>query len=357
MVGNAKTLDNKCPNCGAKINYNPTLEKWKCDYCGSILSLEEMQKYNNASNIKNNEEEKVIDSYDDYMCYVCPDCGAEIITDKQTTATFCVYCGNTAILKNKLSGKFTPSRIIPFKKEQKDAEEAFINMAKGRPLIPKNFTSIHNIEKVRGIYIPFWFHTFKVSGELNYSGEKITHWSIGNTYYTKTDYYDIVRGGTLYFKSVPIDGSTRFANDLMNTIQPFNYDDLLPYNHAYLSGFLAERYDVEDNDTRKEVEPLVLEDVKNIFLNDTNYTGKKIKSNTIATCDYNVEYVLLPVYMVNVKYGGKLYTFAMNGQTGEFIGNIPVDKKKAWLISIILFIFLFFLLWGLSYLLYKVGIS
>ena len=93
----------------------------------------------------------------------------------------------------------------PVGKLKKDAEEAFINMAKGRPLIPKNFTSIHNIEKVRGIYIPFWFHTFKVSGELNYSGEKITHWSIGNTYYTKTDYYDIVRGGTLYFKSVPID--------------------------------------------------------------------------------------------------------------------------------------------------------
>ena len=357
MSKKTEVLDNKCPHCGGIANYNPKTDMWKCDYCGSEITLEEMQQFNNASNIKNNKsvEEDKIDTYDNYMIYNCKNCGAEIVTDEQTTATFCVYCGNTAILKNKLSGTFTPSKIIPFKKTQKEAEENFTKLAKGRPLVPKSFTSLNNIEKIRGIYIPFWFHTFTVSGELNYKAKKIAHWVVGNTHYTKTDTYEIERDGSMIFKSVPVDGSTRFADDLMNTIQPYDYKDLVPYNHAYLSGFLAERYDVESNNTRKIVEPDILNDAKNLFLNDSNYDSKNITTNTLKTTDYNIEYVLLPVYMVNVKYLGKMYTFAMNGQTGKFIGNIPIDRKKELTIAITIFITLFLLFWGLSYIIFKAG--
>ena len=159
----------------------------------------------------------------------------------------------------------------------------------------------------------------------------------------------------MLFSSVPVDGSTRFDNALMNTIQPYNYAELKPYNHAYLSGFLAERYDVESNETRKEVEPEVLDEAKNYLLSKGDYVNKRIKENTLKTNSYNIEYVLLPVYMVNVKYNNKYYTFAMNGQTGEFIGNIPVDKKKAILLFIIIFIILFLLIWGITYLIYLGG--
>ena len=353
MAKKAKTLDHKCPNCSAKMVYDIKLEKWHCDYCGTTMTLEELKKYKNASS--DIEENIKVDEYNDYMSYTCPDCGAEIITDEQTTATFCVYCGNTAILKNKLVGKFAPNKIIVFKKTKEDAEEAFKKLSKGRPLIPKSFNDVKNIEKIRGLYLPFWFHSFVIEGEINYSGQKIQTWVVGDTHYTKTDYYDVIRGGTMLFDSVPIDGSTRFDNALMNTIQPYNYAELKPYNHAYLSGFLAERYDVEANDTRKEVEPLVLDDAKNYLLAKGNYSNKVIKSNTLKTISYGLEYVLLPVYMVNVKYKDKYYTFAMNGQTGEFIGDIPVDKKKALLIFIILFIGLFLFIWLITYLIYLGG--
>ena len=358
MAKKSKVLDHKCPGCGSKLDFIPKSGKWECKYCNSSYTLEELEKYNNASSNENNtsEEEENVDLYDEYMVYNCPDCGAEIITDEQTTATFCVYCGNTAILKNKLSGKFSPSKIIPFKKDITDATQAFKNLVKGRPLVPKDFTDEKNIEKIRGIYIPFWFHTFKIEGELNFTGNKYTYWSSGNTSYTKTSIYDIEREGSIYFNSVPIDGSTRFQDDLMNTIQPYDYKELVPYNHAYLSGFLAERYDVESNDTRKTLEDSVLLDAKNMFLGSApGYSMTHIKSNTLKTTDYKIEYVLLPVYMVNVKYMGKMYTFAMNGQTGEFIGNIPVNKKKAILIAIIMFISLALIFFLATYLVYKYG--
>ena len=352
-------LDNKCPHCGANISFNPKTNSFKCLYCGQETSLEEMQKYNisSAAAAKNEQtNEENVDNYDEYITYTCQDCGAEIIADAQTTATFCVYCGNTAILKNKLSGKFSPSKIIPYKKEKEEAIEAFKSLAYKRPLVPKKFTEPKNIEKIRGIYIPFWFHNFEIEGDLNFSARSYDHWTVGNTDYTRTKIYNIERSGNAKFNSVPVDGSTRFDNALMNTIQPYDYNDLVPYNHAYLAGFLAERYDVEANETRKEVEKDVINDIKNLFLESAQgYSAKIIKTNTLATKDYSIEYVLLPVYMVNVKYAGKMYTFAMNGQTGEFIGNIPVDRKKAILISIALLIGLFIILLAMSYIMFKVG--
>ena len=345
-----EVLDSKCPGCGAKITFEPASNKWVCDHCGNSYTLEEIQKHKNASSEEKNTdiEAENVDDYDEYISYNCKNCGAEIITDAQTTATFCVYCGNTAILRNKLSGKFTPSRIIPFKKVQKDAEDAFSKLSKGRPLVPKDFTDQKNIEKIRGIYIPFWFHTFKVGGELNFRGETYQHWSTGNTHYTKTRVYDVEREGTALFESVPVDGSTRFDNALMNTIQPYDYKELVPYNHAYLSGFLAERYDVEAEETRKEVEKDVIDKTRSLFrASASQYTIKRTTTDTLKTEDYKLEYVLLPVYMVNVKYMGKMHTFAMNGQTGEFIGDIPVDRKKAVRIVIILLI-VFFLVFTLA---------
>ena len=298
----------------------------------------------------------MVDNYDEYISYNCKNCGAEIITDAQTTATFCVYCGNTAILKNKLSGKFSPTKIIPFKKTMEDATNAFLQLSKGRPLVPKDFTNQKNIEKIRGIYIPFWFHSFKVGGELNFRGETYTHWTVGDTHYTKTKIYDIERAGSAQFESVPVDGSTRFDNALMNTIQPYDYKELIPYNHAYLSGFLAERFDVEGEKTRPEVEPDVIENTRRLFKNSASqYVIKRVTTDTLATEDYKIEYVLLPVYMVNVKYGGKMHTFAMNGQTGEFVGDIPVDKAKAVRIAIILFIVLFIVFSLAMYISQKAG--
>ena len=353
-----EVIDHKCPNCDAVLKFHPEIGKWKCEYCLSTFTLEQLKEKGNASNDEKNRslESEKVDNYNDYMVYNCPDCGAEIITDEQTTATFCVYCGNTAILRNKLSGEFMPNKIIPFKKEKNDAIFAFKSLTKGRPLVPKNFTDEKNIEKIRGIYIPFWFHSFMIQGCLEFKANKYEHWSRGNTDYTRTSIYNIVKEGSASFNSVPIDGSTRFPNDLMNTIQPYDYNELVTYNHAYLSGFLAERYDVASNDTKNELEKSVIENTKNLFINSAGgYTPTHITNNTLKTENYSIEYVLLPVYMVNVKYMNKMYTFAMNGQTGEFVGNIPVDKKKAVKIAIILFISIFLILLIVTYLYYLMG--
>ena len=354
---NEQALENKCPSCKASITFNPKLGKWKCEYCGSEFSLEDMQKHSdNASTEKNNSTDEKETNDTDYVNYHCESCGAEIIADEQTSATFCVYCGNTAILKSKLSGKFNPSKIIPFKKEKKDAITAFKSLSKGRPLVPKSFVNEKNIEKIRGIYIPFWLYDINVSGDIVMTGENVRTWTTGDTRYTKTDTYHVVRGGSIDFSSIPIDGSTRFDNDIMNTIEPFDYSEMVPYNHAYLSGFYAEKYDIEGEPLLKEVQDRALTSSKNILQDDAKrYMTKVITSNSLVATEKKRSYALFPVWMVNVKYQGKMHIFAMNGQTGEFIGNIPLDKRKAILYSILIFLITLILCIIGSYVIFKLG--
>ena len=330
----SKVLDNKCPGCGATIHFKPELGLFKCDYCDGEYTAEQLKDME-----KINKEE--VDTTN-YVNYNCPDCGAEIITDENTAATFCVYCGNTSIIKNRLSGEFAPSKIIPFKIEKKKAIEAFKKLRKGRPLTPKEFTSERNIEKIQGIYIPFWLYETEVSGTIEATATRVKSWTSGNTHYTQTDYHNVVRTGTMEYHRVPVDGSTRFANDMMNTIEPFDYSKLIDYNHAYLSGFLAEKYDVSKEDAFADAKSRTLNTTKQEMLSSMNgYTSKVVKKNDLEAKETNVEYALLPVWMVNVKYKDKYYLFAMNGESGKFIGNIPLDKKRALMYTIITFIIAF----------------
>jgi len=371
---NEMALDNKCPSCRAPIHFNPKLNKWKCVYCNSEFTLSEMQKHNNASNEKYNEDNKDVSKEENtnqkkeekelpkekdntvYISHKCKNCGAEIIADELTSATFCVYCGSTAILQNKLSGEFKPELIIPFKTEKEQAVQAFVNLKKGRPFVPKDFTSKENIEKIKGVYIPFWLYDIWVSGTVNCDGKRITSWSRGDTRYTKTDTYAINRTGEMLFTRVPVDGSTRFNNDIMNSIEPFYYEDMTDYNHAYLSGFYAEKFDVSSEEAYDDAKKRTLNSGKDVMYADSgHYNSKVIVQNTLQDRKEFSKYALLPVWMVNVKYNDKMYIFAMNGQTGKFVGDIPLDKKKAWLWGIMIFAGLFLAVVLISLLIYFMG--
>ena len=339
-----KVLDNQCPCCGAVLHYNASLLKFKCEYCNNEFTIKDLKKIQDTT-LKEEYKEDVKDI--NYVQYHCSNCGAEIIADEQTAATFCLYCGNTAILKNKLSGEFKPSKIIPFSKDKESAVKAFVGLSKGRPFMPKSFNSKKNIEKITGLYVPFWLFNVNTGGKVSAVGTKVTHWSAGNTHYTKTSYYDLIRKGTMKFNQIPVDGSTRFNDDLMNSLEPFYYNRLEEYNHAYLSGFLAEKYDVEESTAYTSAEKRAIQSSENIMLNSmVNYNTKRVTEKTISANKASSEYVLLPVWMVNVKYGNTYHTFAMNGQTGEIVGNIPLNKTKVvlWSIGIFLLVFSFVIL-------------
>lgn len=344
-----EAVDHKCPHCDATLKFNPHGGNWKCEYCKSEFNLEELSKKDE----KKNQEEKIVKSTkneDGMDVYTCQNCGATIVTDPNVSTTSCVYCKNTAILKDKLQGDFNPEYVIPFKHAKEDAILAFKKLGKGKIFMPKEFNMKKNIKDISGIYIPFWLFDYNASGEMNADCKRITSWRSGNYRYTKTDTYLATRGGNMSFSNIPVDGSKRFPNDIMNSIEPFNYGDLKDFNYSYLSGFLSEKYDM----TSEEVSVEAINRAKNTFIDEmkkdiNGYNSVIPTTNSINLNNTKKEYVLLPVWMLNVKYKDKIHTLAMNGQTGKMVGNIPIDWKKVILTWILIFVLTFAIMYALSY--------
>lgn len=324
-------LDHECPSCGANIPFNPVTQKWDCKYCGASYNLEDFKKYDNEIKEENKKEEKIeIDEYE------CPNCGAKVVTDSNTSATSCVYCGSSTIIKNRLQGEFKPSKVIPFSQPKERAIEEFYKFSKKKWFAPKEFCRRENIQKVEGVYIPFWLYNCKSSGKIQADLKRFTTWSSGDYRYTKVDIYDCVREGNMEFIGVPVDGSTKFADDIMDSIEPYDYEKMKGFSPSYLSGFLAEKYDVEMEDAYSRAKSRI-----------NNSTIAELKSNisgfdVVTVRDSNIdiqrdsdEYVLLPVWMLNIMYKNKMYTFAMNGQTGKMVGNVPISPKKLILKALI----------------------
>lgn len=347
-----KVLDCKCLSCGASIKFNPSLNKFKCEYCKSEFTLEEI----------NNHKEKVseLDKFnsklsllEDMTGYHCNNCGAEIVSLENISSTTCIYCKSNAIIKDRLSGIYKPDSIIPFKYKKEDAIKAFLDICKDRLLLPKGFNSSENIHDMEGLYVPFWLYDIENEARLQAIGTKISTWMDSKYVYTKTSIFRVKRGAKIHFNSIPNDAAIRFDDGIMNAIEPFNYNDLVSFDTNYLAGFLSEKYDVSKDNAYLNAKERIEEDSKN-YLKDQmkGYNSINIKKSINNINIIDTRYVFLPVFVLNIKYKDKIYHFAMNGQTGKLVGEIPVDTKKlilaifTTLISSFLLLLLIFLVLG-----------
>ena len=320
--------DNKCPRCGANIKFNPTSQKWDCEYCGSSFTLDE---YNKETKKDKETTKKTSKAKNDgeYVEYTCQNCGAQIITEPTTSATHCVYCGNTTLINSRLEGEFKPDKIIPFKSTKQDAIDAYKGIVKRAWFAPKEFSNERNIEKITGVYVPFWLFDSSSSGRLEAIANVTHSHRSGDYIINNVDEYLCKRAGSQEFIDVPADGSSKFADDIMEGIEPFNAEEYTTFDKAYLSGFLAEKYD----QASEKVHDRAIQRIKNTFEQNLRNTVTKgisrVVNFNVNQKEGNVEYALLPVWMLNIKYENQYYTFAMNGQTKKCIGNIPIDKKRA----------------------------
>ena len=261
--------------------------------------------------------------------YSCPGCGAEIITDQNTAATFCLYCHNPAILPQQLTGVNKPAKVIPFAYNRKTVVELFLKWCKKKPLLPKSFTSRHTVDKLTGIYIPYWLFDCAVSGRMSASARNVRSWTSGNTRYTETKTYDVYREITAEFEGVPADGSKRADDQLMETIEPYDFRGIRPFAMPYLAGYQAEKYDVNSETAFTRVEERVKQYTNTLLRNTIKgYDSISVSSSQVSFHDTRVEYALLPVWLLTFHYQGKSYFFAMNGQTGKVAGILPLCRGK-----------------------------
>ncbi|NLG23993.1 MAG: hypothetical protein GX558_01450 [Clostridiales bacterium] len=329
-----------CPCCNAPLRYDGGEGKLACDSCGNRFEVDAMRQVDQAIGRASRASEMTWKrnpaegwsqrERETLRAYGCPSCGAEIVADDTTAATECVYCGNPSILPGQLAGEFRPDAVLPFVKTREDAQQAYRNLVKGKPLLPRPFVDEGRVGKIAGVYVPFWLFECDADADITFRAERTAVHRRGDYIVTDTDHFLVLRGGSLGFSGVPVDGSSKFDDNLMEAVEPFDYDRAAEFSAGYLPGFQAERYDVDAQAAQPRADERVRQSVVDAFASTVvGYSGVRMQSASIRLDHGIVRNVLIPVWMLNTRWRGKTYTFAMNGQTGKLVGKLPIDGRKA----------------------------
>ncbi len=352
----------KCPACTGPLHFDSSSGKMACEYCGSVFTVREIEAFYEEKNEQaenafqaaqaaqsapdaNEDVQDAMDvSWDlgsagsawgaegeGLRVYNCPSCGAELICDATTAATSCPYCANPTIVPGQFSGTLMPDLIVPFSLDKEAAKSALREHFKGKKLLPRAFSEENHLDEIKGVYVPFWLFDADCDADMSFNATRIRSWSDRDFHYTETRYYRLYRSGFVRFGNVPVDGSLKMPDDLMESLEPFNTAKAVKFKKAYLSGFFADRYDVKAEDSVDRANERVRQSTIQAFTHTTaGYSSVMNTGSNIRLQNAKAKYALLPVWILNTSWNGKNYQFAMNGQTGKFVGDLPTDKGAYW---------------------------
>ena len=342
----------KCPGCGADMRYDTQSKMLKCDSCGSEIPVEEAEKAKTGTgntgesgepelfrseDIPDEAEFESIQRVNDTSTfqgsegkqYICHNCGAQVITTEDTTATQCSFCGASVVLSDRLTGQLAPARIVPFTINREQATMAFRKWCKNGRLTPSDFKVADRIKSLTGMYVPFWLYDMEGEGEADCTATRIRTYTRGDYIYTETKYYHVYRRVHLSYQGIPADASEKMNDTLMDCLEPYNYTDLKKFQMPYLAGYLAEKYDYTDEQLQPRIDNRVTRYASD-YLQSTisGYSSVQYHRKNIDIHKVNAHYTLLPVWMVSYNYKDGEHIFAMNGQNGKVVGKPPISREK-----------------------------
>lgn len=345
----------QCPACTGPLHFAGDSGKLECEYCGSSYTVSEVEalyreKEKKAAEACEKQEQQKSEQEEanrasgeesgsmpeewgeeaaGLRTFGCPSCGAELVCDATTAATSCPYCGNPQVIPGTFKGGYKPEFVIPFKLDKEAAIAALKKHYKGKFLLPKAFTAQNHIEEIKGVYVPFWLFDGEAYGDITYHTTRSRTYTSGDYRITETDHYVVERAGSYSFSSVPADASSKMPDDYMDSIEPYNYDELKEFSTAYLPGYLADVYDVSMEECRERVYARARQSSADLLRGTvTGYESCTEREKDIQITPGEVHYALMPVWMLSTKWNGQSFLFAMNGQTGRLVGNLPIDKGR-----------------------------
>ena len=329
------SLGYKCPNCCADIKFSAKDQKFICEYCNSSFTEQEMkdiaalQEQQHPDQPAEQQPQQDDEFTEHTAVYSCDSCGATIMADENTAATFCYYCHNPVILKGRVSGEYRPSYVLPFQIDRETAIGHFKEFCNKHKFLPKDFLSAGQQEKIVGLYVPFWVTDVNINAEMDALGKKIRSWTSGNYSYTETSEYAVARKADVVIRGLPADGASHIADDLMEAVEPFDYAAVKPFAMQYLSGFLAEKYDVDYAKMFPRIQNRAVQASDQLVRQSMEgYSTVSVTRSDIRVMSTKWEYMLLPVWFMTYKYKDKIYEFALNGQTAKFVGTPPLSKER-----------------------------
>ena len=344
----ADVTNYQCPACTGPLRFAGDTGQLTCDFCDNTYDVSTIETlYADKDQAAETaalkwDTDKVGNEWSDtetagLRAYSCPSCAAEIICDDTTAATSCIYCGNPTVVPGQLGGTLKPDYVIPFKYEKDTAKKRLLEYYKGKKFLPKDFSDGNHIEEIKGVYAPFWLFDGEADAKVRYRATRVHSHRSGDYRITTTEHFRVMREGNVTFRKVPVDGSTKMPDAHMDAIEPYDYSGIKEFSTAYLPGFMADKYDLDAAACAPRVDERLRNSASQALASTVKgYTSVTPEHTNIQLQHGEVKYALLPVWMLHTKWNGRDFLFAMNGQSGKMIGDLPVDKKKyfAWLFGI-----------------------
>lgn len=298
----------RCNNCGGNVVYSPEHAKMFCPHCDGIDS--------EKKEVTSNKTE-------------CVNCGAPLTIGQFNSTCKCEFCDSYVILDERVEGNYQPNLVLPFKLGMKQAVDKMKEEFKRRIFTPDSFLSESTLKDMKGMYVPFWMYDYQANCDYVGKGTKIRKWTSGNTEYTETSYYRIERNMDVDFDKIPVDASVEMPDDVMDLVEPFDYNQLEAFQEKYMSGFYGEIYNMSADELESRAKQKAANDADSL-LKETlgGYTSVTAERNEKRIQRNGLNYALLPVWKYVYKYQEKDYEFYVNGQTGKIIGSTPVSRKK-----------------------------
>ncbi|MCR5203147.1 MAG: TFIIB-type zinc ribbon-containing protein [Lachnospiraceae bacterium] len=316
----------KCPDCGADLKFDANQGMIACENCGHTEKVEEMTGDGQLRQSTDTDHQDVPMEDSSVVSYQCQNCGAFVMTDKNTTATKCSFCQAPIILGDRLEGMLKPDYCIPFKIDRQTADLAFKKWAKRLRFSPMDFRKSVKVKKVEGLYAPFWVYNCIGQGEAMLKCTTSHHYTEGSYDVTETNHYDVYRSVDTTFKGIPADASERLEDRLMDIMEPFDYSQLVKFEAPYLTGYLAEKYDYTDKEMFPRVQKRVSNYMDSYILDSVHgYDTKNISERHYNINRSYTSYCLFPIWINYVTYKDKDYSFAMNAETGKIAGKPPIS--------------------------------
>lgn len=328
-------LEYKCPCCGGKLEYDGTSGKVKCPFCDNEFDVStfaqldaELDQATEENLDWKNESNDTWGEDDGMAYYTCKSCGAQIVMDQTTASSKCPYCDNPIVMMGNVKGDLKPDFIIPFKLDKKAAEEALAKHLEGKKLLPRAFKDRNHIKEIQGVYVPYWVYNSKANASVQYKATKVSHRVEGNWDIEETEHYSVFRNGYMEYENVPVDGASKMDDALMDSVEPFDFSAAVPFQTAYMAGYVADRYDEDSEKCSERANKRIKNSTAEAFARTVkDYTTVEVETQNIGLTNGTAKYALLPLWILNTKWNNENYIFAMNGQTGKFVGNLPCDQS------------------------------
>ena len=301
----------KCKNCGGNTIYSPEHKGMFCPYCES--------------------EKSEVRKYDLYNITICPDCGGALEIGEHTSAMQCPFCDNHIILNERVEGEYQPQKLIPFKYSKNMVKNIMKDKFRKCIFSPTDFLSEVRLNSMSGEYIPFWMYDYNAHCTYRGEGIKVRTWTTGEIQHTETSYYDVVRDMNIAYHDIPVDASVNMPDNIMDLMEPYQYNEMVDFAPEYMSGFGGEKYNMAASLVENRAETKMRGSAESILMNSiSGYARVNQMQKDVTAQNTASRYCLLPIWKYIYKYNDVLYPFYVNGQTGKIVGKVPISAKKVW---------------------------